>query len=72
MGDDDDERRLRGRAALVLLGLIIILVLVDVFGRLLVDPSFRVSDLMMGTLIGAFLLLVGIDISHRWPFGPDK
>jgi TRAP-type C4-dicarboxylate transport system permease small subunit len=54
-------------AAAVLLALIVLIVLVDVFGRLLVDSSFRISDLMLGTLIGALLLLVGIDVAKRWP-----
>jgi hypothetical protein len=68
----EKQKTLRLLAGIVLLILIIIVVLVDLFGRLLVDDHFRVSDLMLGTLIGALLLLVGIDISKRWPFNGGK
>lgn len=64
--------RFRLVAAAVLLALIVLIVLVDVFGRLLVDVGFRISDLMLGTLIGALLLLVGIDVSKRWPLNGGK
>lgn len=52
--------------------LIIVVVLTDIFGRLFVDATFRISDLMLGSLIGALLLLVGIDVSKRWPIGSSK
>jgi uncharacterized membrane protein YgaE (UPF0421/DUF939 family) len=68
----EKQKTLRLLAGIILLLLIIIVVLVDLFGRLLVDESFRVSDLMLGTLIGGFLLLVGIDVSKRWPFNGGK
>jgi len=67
IGGSASQGRLRLVAAAVLLALIVLIVLVDVFGRLLVDSSFRISDLMLGTLIGALLLLVGIDVAKRWP-----
>ena len=60
--------RLRLIAGGVILFLIIVVVLTDLFGRLFVDATFRISDLMLGTLIGALLLLVGIDVSKRFPF----
>lgn len=59
---------IRTATAISLLILVILVVLVDTFGRLLVDENFRVSDLMLGTLIGALLLVIGIDVSKRWPF----
>jgi len=62
------QSRLRIGAGIVILLLIVVVVLADVFGRLLINGEFRVSDLMLGTLIGALLLLVGIDVSKRWPF----
>jgi uncharacterized membrane protein YgaE (UPF0421/DUF939 family) len=71
-GDGGAQGRLRLIAGVVILVLIIVVVLTDVFGRLFVDSTFRVSDLMLGTLIGALLLLVGIDVSKRWPFGGPK
>lgn len=55
-------------AGVVILILIVFVVLTDLLGRLFVDGSFRVSDAMLGTLIGALLLLVGIDISTRLPW----
>ena len=71
-GDGATQGRLRLAAAGVILFLIVVVVLTDVFGRLFVDANFRVSDLMLGTLIGALLLLVGIDVSKRWPFNGGK
>ena len=66
-GTSEKQKLLRLIAAIALLLLIVIVVFVDLFGRLLIDNEFRVSDLMLGTLIGALLLLVGIDVSKRWP-----
>lgn len=65
----EKQRNLRLVAGIVLLLLIVFVVLVDLLGRLFIDASFRVSDLMLGTLIGALLLVAGIDISKRWPGG---
>ncbi|MGV0984987.1 MAG: hypothetical protein ACOYB2_10560 [Limnohabitans sp.] len=70
--DGGTQGRLRLTAGVVILCLIIVVVLTDVFGRLFVDSNFRVSDLMLGTLIGALLLIVGIDVSKRWPFNGGK
>lgn len=66
------QGRLRLTAGAVVLILIIVVVLTDLFGRLFVDEQFRVSDMMLGTLMGALLLLVGIDVSKRWPFNGGK
>jgi hypothetical protein len=55
---------------IVILVLIIIVVLTDLFGRLFVDDRFSVSDLMLGTLVGAELAIIGIDAQRNrwWPF----
>jgi uncharacterized membrane protein YgaE (UPF0421/DUF939 family) len=63
------DSRLRWAAGVAVLLLIVVVVLTDLFGRLFVDETFRVSDLMLGSLIGALLLIIGIDVSKRWPFG---
>lgn len=67
----DDERRvlqrLRVVSGAVILGLIVLLVVVDSLGRLFVRPDFRVGELFLGSLIGALLLLVGIDVASRFP-----
>ena len=61
------QSRLRWGAGTVILILIVIVVLTDIFGRLFVNDQFNVSDLMLGTLIGAEMLIIGIDVSKRWP-----
>jgi hypothetical protein len=40
---------------------------VDTLGRLLLDPNFHASELFLGTLIGALLLLLGIEGVTRLP-----
>lgn len=69
----DDERRVLQRLRVVsggvILALIVLLVAADTFGRLLLRPDFTVSELFLGSLIGALLLLVGIDVAARWPGG---
>lgn len=47
--------------------LIVVLVILDSVGRLLVDPNFRTSDFIFGTLIGALLLLLGVETLNRLP-----
>ncbi len=60
-------RRLRLIAASVVLVMIVLLVTVDTLGRLFVDPNFHASELFLGTLIGALLLLLGIEGVSRLP-----
>lgn len=60
-------QRLRAVAGVVILALIVFLVVVDSFGRLLVSPDFRVSDVFLGTLVGALLLVLGIEVASRIP-----
>lgn len=60
-------RRLRVVAGVVILVMIVVLLLVDTFGRLLVNPNFHIDELALGTLIGALLLLLGIEGINRLP-----
>jgi len=59
-----DEERLLGRvrryAAVVVLGLVVVVVLASLVGPILND-GYRVSEVIFGSLIGALLLLVGIE-----------
>ena len=59
--------RLRLIAGAVILVMIVLLVTVDTLGRLFVDPTFRASELFLGTLIGALLLILGIEVASRIP-----
>jgi len=72
-GTNGANRRLRISIGVVLLVLVAIVVLVDIFGRLFVDGEFRVSDLMLSTLIGALLVVAGLIVPpRRWfPGGGD-
>jgi ABC-type Fe3+-siderophore transport system permease subunit len=51
----------------VILLMIVLLVTADTLGRLLVSPDFHASELILGTLIGALLLLLGIETVNRLP-----
>lgn len=64
---DGLTRRLRLVVAGVITTLIVILVIVDDLGRLFFDPTFRTSDFIFGTLIGALLLLLGVETLNRLP-----
>ena len=76
VGGNDDERRLRARlrlvSGLVILGCIVVLVLVDSLGRLLYRPDFHVGDIFLGTLVGALLLILGIEGAARFPWSGSK
>ena len=60
-------RRLRLIAGIVILVMIVLLVVADTLGRLLISPDFHASELILGTLIGALLLLLGIETVNRLP-----
>lgn len=62
-------RRLRLIAGYVIVAMIVLLVTVDTLGRLLIDRDFHSSELFLGTLIGALLLLAGIETVNRLPGG---
>lgn len=68
-----DEERLRGRlrrlAIVVVLALLVLLVVVDLFGRLLVRHDFHVSEVFLATITGALLVLLGVEGVARLPFG---
>jgi Mn2+/Fe2+ NRAMP family transporter len=59
--------RLRLIAGAVILLMIVLLVTVDTLGRLFIDPSFRASELFLGTLVGALMLVLGIEVVSRLP-----
>lgn len=63
-GDKDEQQRLIRRAQIiaagVILALVVLLVVVDTLGRLFIDPTFRVSEIILGTLVGALLTLLGL------------
>ena len=61
------RRRLRWLAGITMLSLVTLLVVVDSFGRLLIDRDFHVSELFLGTLVGAVLVLAGIEGITRLP-----
>lgn len=63
-------RRLRLIAGGVILTMIVLLVVVDTLGRLLINPEFHASELFLGTLIGALLLLLGVEGVSRLPSIP--
>jgi hypothetical protein len=66
-------RRLRVISGAVILVMIGLLVVVDTLGRLLINPDFHASELFLGTLIGALLLLLGVEGINRLPgFGGRK
>ena len=81
-GDDRPRRssedkllgRLRFIAGAVILLMIVLLVVVDTLGRLIIDPNFHASELFLGTLVGALMLVLGIEIASRLPKipGSDK
>lgn len=58
-------RRLRLITIFVILLMVVLLVVVDTLGRLFVDRDFHASELFLGTLIGALLLLLGIEGASR-------
>lgn len=60
-------RNLRVIAGSFILGMIVLLVTADTLGRLLINPDFHGSELFLGTLIGALLLLCGIEVANRLP-----
>jgi hypothetical protein len=69
---DPLEERLRGRlrlvAGLTFLGLIVVLALADTFGR---SADLHVSEFVFGSLVGAFLLVAGVEAGARF-FGNGK
>lgn len=68
--EDAEDRllkRLRLASGVVVLLMIVLLVVSDVFGRLFVDPGFHVNEIIVGTMVGALLALLGIETLLRLP-----
>lgn len=65
-------QRLRFIAGAVILACIVFLVVIDPIGRLFVSPDFHVSELILGTLVGALLVVLGIEGVTRLPFGGGR
>jgi hypothetical protein len=59
-------------AGFVILALIAFLVVVDTLGRLLINPNFHVGDAAFGALVGALLLLAGVEVVGRLPFSGGR
>ena len=59
------DRGNRNQVVGILVGLVAFVTLLDGLGRLFVDPSFHVSDIALGTLMGGLLAALGIDITRR-------
>lgn len=55
-------------AGVVILALIVFLVVIDTIGKIALGPSFNVSDVIFGSLLGAFLLVIGIEVVSRLPY----
>jgi hypothetical protein len=70
--DEDERARLRLVAIVVVLALIVVLAVADTFGRLLYRPDFHVGDAIFGALIGALLLLIGVEGISRFPWGGGR
>lgn len=66
---DKLNKRLRALTAVVSLVLIVVLSLLDVVIRAFIDPNFRISDFVFGTLAGVLLLSMGLSALNRLPFG---
>lgn len=52
--------RLRLVTVRVILFLVVLTVVTDDFGRLFVNPNFHASELILGTLFGALLPILGV------------
>lgn len=68
-GEDQLRHRLRLIAGVTFVALTLLLVMADTLGRLFIDRDFHVSEIFLGTLVGAILLLAGIEGFSRLPGG---
>lgn len=55
-------------AARVILVLIVLTAVVDLLGRLLVNPNFEAGGVIFGTLVGALLVLAVGESAGKLPF----
>lgn len=67
-GSGDTEgrilRRMQAVAAGFFIALIVLMVIADNVGRLFIDPTFHVSEVLFGTAVGALLALLGVGVSN--------
>lgn len=61
----DELTDLRRWAVKVFLGLSVLVVVVDLAGRLFKDPSFRVDPVVFGLVFGTLLALLGLEGINR-------
>lgn len=67
-------RRLRVSAGVVLTGVLAVMLLADVIaGSFGIRADYRVEPVVLGTVLGGLLLIIGIELGSRWPpFGGGK
>lgn len=63
-------RRLRIATGIALTTILTVMLLAEIVaGTFGVRPDYEVEPIVVGTIIGAVLLIVGIEAGNRWPFG---
>lgn len=62
-------RRLRNIAVIVILVCVLLTAVIDPLGRLFIDPTFHASEVFLGTLLGALVVLLGLQSLPKLP-GP--
>jgi hypothetical protein len=60
-------RRLRAVSVVVILVLLVFLVVIDTLGKVFINASFGVSDVIFGSLIGGLFILLGVEVWSRIP-----
>lgn len=63
--DEPEEhllKKIQVWASVAFLILIVLQFIIDSLGRLFIDPSFHVNEVLFATTVGAFLGLVGVTI----------
>jgi hypothetical protein len=64
-------RRLRLSTGYALGAVLSLMLLAEVFrGNFGIALDYRVEPIIVGTVLGAILLIVGIEVGSRWPWGP--
>lgn len=68
-GANGSLRRLRIVAGSVLTSIVTFMLLAEaVAGSFGIRADYRVEPVILGTLIGALLLIIGIEVGSRWPW----
>jgi hypothetical protein len=67
--EDKLRHRLRLIAGITFVGLVVLMVGADTVGRLFFNPNFHVSEIFLGTIVGAILVLAGVEGLSRLPGG---